>query len=145
MRAANILTLLGFDYGTKHIGVAVGQVQTGTASPVASLRARGGKPDWIALSALVNRWQPDALVVGIPCHMDGREHAVTRAAKRFRHQLEERYNLPIFTVDERLTSIEAESRIAERRQRTGEKPRATVDAIAAQIILETWLNERRGA
>lgn len=142
MSPTSARTLLSFDYGTKRIGVAVGQEQTGTASALTSLRAHRGKPDWGAITALLRRWRPDALVVGIPRHMDGEEHALTRAATRFRHQLEERYNLPVYAIDERLTSVEAESRIAETRNTTGAKRRSGVDEVAAQIILETWLREQ---
>ena len=76
-------TLLGFDYGRKRIGVSVGQQLTQSATALTTVRARDGKPDWPAISHLIKEWKPDALVVGIPYHMDGAEQELTGAARRF--------------------------------------------------------------
>lgn len=129
--------ILGFDYGTKRIGIAVGQTLTGHASPLATVSARDGKPDWPAISRLIAEWRPAALVVGLPTHMDGGEHELTARARRFGNQLAGRYNLPVHTVDERLTSHEAEQMLKE----AGRSARQGVDPVAAQLILQTWLNE----
>jgi putative Holliday junction resolvase len=131
-------TLLGFDYGTAKIGVAVGQTLTGTASPLVTLRAVQQKPDWKAIGRLIEQWQPEALVVGMPFNMDDSEAEVADKARRFSRQLEGRYRLPVYMADERLTSQEA-------RQRLGRRPKhiEELDAIAAQLILETWLSEQR--
>lgn len=128
--------LLGFDYGTKRIGVAVGQTLTGSARPLTIVRARDGKPDWEAISRLITEWQPAALVVGLPVHMDGTEHERTARARRFGNQLAGRYNLPVHRVDERLTSYEAELELRAQ-GKGGEAP----DAVAAQLILQSWLDE----
>jgi len=137
-------TLLGFDFGTKRIGVAVGQELTGTANALTTLQARDGRPDWDALAALIEQWQPDALVVGLPLNMDGTEHEVTVAARRFGERLRGRYNLPVFYCDERLSSIAAEQTLAgsalSRRKR---QRREMVDQVAAQIILQAWLEQQR--
>ncbi len=127
--------LLGFDYGTKRIGVAVGQTFTGSARPLTIVRARDGKPDWEAVSRLIAEWQPAALVVGLPVHMDGTEHERTARAQRFGNQLAGRYNLPVHRVDERLTSYEAELEL-HAQGKGGE----ALDAVAAQLILQSWLD-----
>jgi len=103
-------TLLGFDFGLKRIGVAVGQEMTGTASALTTVAARDGKPDWDAISRLIHEWQPDAVVVGLPLNMDGSDHELSRRARRFGNQLHGRYNLPAHFIDERLSSLEAEAR-----------------------------------
>jgi putative Holliday junction resolvase len=131
-------TLLAFDYGEKNIGVAVGQTLTGTANPLETIRVAGSSPDWDAISRMVKTWKPDALVVGLPLNMDGTEQKVTRRARRFSDQLFGRYRLPVHLVDERLTTREARNRLAaEGRAGSDDHP------VAAQIILESWLNERR--
>jgi len=133
-------TLLGFDFGTRRIGIAVGQELTGTARPLATLTSRDGGPDWAAIGRLIEEWQPAALVVGIPCHMDGSEMELTRLAARFGNRLRGRYNLPVFTVDERLTSAEAEALLREEGSRFGKE---AVDQVAAQLILQSWLDEQK--
>ena len=131
-------TLLAFDYGEKNIGVAVGQTLTGTANPLETIRVAGSSPDWDAISRMVTTWKPDALVVGLPLNMDGTEQKVTRRARRFSDQLSGRYRLPVHLVDERLTTREARDRLAaEGRAGSDDHP------VAAQIILESWLNEQR--
>ncbi|GAB4295354.1 MAG: Holliday junction resolvase RuvX [Thiohalomonadaceae bacterium] len=127
--------LLGFDYGTKRIGVAVGQPLTGSARPLTIVRARDGKPDWEAITRLIAEWQPVALVIGLPVHMDGTEHERTARARRFGNQLAGRYNLPVHRVDERLTSYEAELEL-----RAQGKGGEALDAVAAQLILQSWLD-----
>ncbi|MDX1696645.1 MAG: Holliday junction resolvase RuvX [Thiohalobacterales bacterium] len=128
-------TLLGFDYGVRRIGVAVGQGVTGTATALCTVAARDGAPDWARINALVAEWRPDALVVGLPRHADGTDSAITRAARRFAQQLEGRYRLPVHLMDERLSS-----RAAEALQQDDRHGRAGLDAVAARIILQDWLD-----
>lgn len=130
-------TLLAFDFGEKKIGVAVGQTITATASPVGLVRVHESGTDWPAITRLIDTWQPDALVVGLPLNMDGTEQLMTRAARRFRNQLEGRYSLPVHTMDERLSTREARDRLASRGQLDQDD-----DPVAAQIILEGWLAQR---
>lgn len=130
-------TLLGFDFGRQRIGVAVGQQVTGTATALATLVSRDGQPDWVSISALLQTWCPDALVVGLPVTADGRETELTRAIGRFVRQLEGRYHLPVHTVDERLSSREAASLRADAGAGRGDPG---VDALAARIILQNWLD-----
>jgi len=128
-------TLLGFDYGLKRIGVAVGQELTGTASALTTVAARDGKPDWDAIGRLMDEWRPDAVVVGLPLNMDGSDHELSRRARRFGNQLHGRYNLPAHFIDERLSSLEAEALLKGRSRR-----KEDIDKLAAQVILETWLS-----
>lgn len=132
-------TFLGFDYGTERIGVAVGQELTGTATPLTTLRASGGKPDWPAITRLIEQWQPDEVVVGLPLNMDGTFHELSYRAQRFGNQLHGRYNLRAHFVDERLTSLEAERLL---KSQPRKYQRADIDMLAAKIILETWLTEQ---
>lgn len=134
--------LLGFDYGLRRIGVAVGQKLTGTATPLATLAARDGAPDWDALARLVAEWKPAAFVVGVPYNMDDSRQAMTDRAERFLRQLHGRFNLPVHAVDERLSSSEAGDRLRSARQqgRRGRIAKPDVDSAAACVLLETWLN-----
>lgn len=132
-------TILGFDFGMKRIGVAVGQLVTRTASPVRIIPAKQGMPDWSIVDQLIREWQPSALVVGIPLNMDGTTQPITRHARHFARLLHQRYHLPIYTADERLTTREAREQIfSAGGYRALQKK--TVDSIAAQIILQTWLS-----
>ncbi len=130
-------TLLGFDYGPRKIGIAVGQTVTRTASPVATLRAVKEQPDWSGISHLIDLWRPEALVVGLPLNMDDSEAEPAPMARRFAHRLEGRYGLPVFLADERLTSREALARLRGKPKKTSD-----IDSVAAKLILETWLSEQ---
>jgi putative Holliday junction resolvase len=125
-----VKTLLCFDYGTKRIGAAVGQTVTGTATPLPIINVYNNQPEWDKIRQLINDWQPQALIVGIPVNMDDTRQEMTAAAERFVRQLEGRFHLPVFGIDERLSTYEAKDRSG---KETG------VDSIAAQAILETWL------
>jgi len=129
-------TLLGFDYGEKRTGVAVGQSLTLTATGLTTLHSKQQKIDWPAIEALIKEWQPDALVVGIPVHMDGTEQPMTLAARKFSRQLHGRFQLPVFEAEERLTSAEAEQSLG------NNQDKAAIDQEAARIILQSWLNSQ---
>ncbi|MCH9689266.1 MAG: Holliday junction resolvase RuvX [Gammaproteobacteria bacterium] len=131
---------LGFDFGYKRIGVAVGQRLTATANPLPTLQANEGVPRWELIATLIKQWQPDALIVGFPTRMDGGNLYVTKPARRFAKALKERSNLPVFLVDERLSTVEARAQLfAEGGYRKLKK--VEVDSMAACIILEQWLQE----
>ncbi len=129
-------TLLGFDYGTRKIGVAVGQTLTGTATPLETLQLVNHKPDWARIGQLIEEWRPDALVVGLPLDVDDTETDATAPARRFSRQLEGRFRLKVHLADERFTSFEARDRLGHKAKRWED-----YDAMAAKLILETWLNE----
>lgn len=133
-------TLLGFDFGLKHIGVAVGQVITGTANPLTVVSAKQGQADFAAITQLIKEWQPDGLVVGIPLNMDGTDNKITIAARAFAKQLETKFNLPVWQIDERLTTVDAKAELFEQGgYRALDK--ASIDSYAAKLILESWLRE----
>ena len=140
-------TLLGFDFGTKRIGIAIAQEVTGTASPLTTVKAIKHKPDWESISKIITEWQPDLLVVGLPLHMDGTEQPMTQAARRFSNQLNGRYQIPVALMDERLSSNEAESILNEQSGSRGSlfrdsmfPDKAQIDMISAQLILQSWMS-----
>ncbi len=140
---SNLRLLLGFDYGTRQIGVAVGQMITGQARELCVLKAQNGVPDWPQIEALLKEWQPDALVVGLPLNMDGSPSEMSERAEKFARRLHGRYQLPVHTHDERLTTYEAKGQRLAQGQRGGYRERP-VDAIAAALLLQGWL-EQHGA
>ncbi|MCP3680999.1 MAG: Holliday junction resolvase RuvX [Gammaproteobacteria bacterium] len=129
--------VLGFDFGSKQIGVAVGQTITASARPLTVVRAQKGEPDWDSIDQLIQKWQPQALVVGTPIDMYGQSSKTTYAANRFAKQLQQRYQLPVDLVDEKLTTREAKMQLIEQKKRLD---KATIDAIAAQLILQAWFD-----
>ncbi|WP_454256463.1 Holliday junction resolvase RuvX [Pseudomonas sp. Marseille-Q8238] len=132
--------LLGFDYGTKQIGVAVGQVITGQARELCVLKAQNGVPDWQKVERLIKEWRPDAIVVGLPLNMDGSKSEMSDRAEKFARRLNGRFNLPVHTHDERLTTFEAKGERLAQGQRGGYRENP-VDALAAALLLEGWLAE----
>lgn len=137
-------TYLGFDYGTKHLGIAVGGNASGLAEPLATASVRNGIPDWGEIDRLIKEWRPSALIVGLPLNMDDSENDMTRAARKFGHRLHARYNLPVHMVDERLTSVAAKNALVESRVPWKQR-RARVDKLAAQNILQAYLDEQRSS
>lgn len=131
--------LLGFDFGMKRIGVAVGQTITQTASPLETIKANQGIPQWDRLDKLLKKWQPDALVVGIPLNMDGTEQPLTQAAQSFADLLREHYQLTVYGIDERLSTKDARERLF---NQGGYKAlqNGQVDSVAAQLILQNWFS-----
>ena len=138
------LTVLALDFGTKKLGVAVGQNLTNTAMGIDVIPVHKHEPDWERLDALVKRWKPGAFVVGMPYNMDGTENAMTEAAKRFALSVSARYDKHCYSIDERLSTREAREISRENAERSGKRPndRAVVDALAAQLLLESWLSEQ---
>lgn len=128
-------TALAFDFGEVRIGVATGDAETAMAHPVATISGESNEAKFSAIERLVREWQPTYLVVGLPTHTDGSEHEMTRLARKFGRRLHERFKLPVFWVDERLSSIYAESLLAEA-QVFGRKRKAVLDQMAAQAILQ---------
>ena len=133
--------LLGFDYGTKQIGVAVGQMITQQARELCNLKARDGIPNWEQIEALIKEWQPDALVVGLPLNMDGTPSDMCVRAEKFARRLNGRFNLPVHTHDERLTTFEAKGQRLAQGQQRGSYREQPVDALAAALLLQGWLEQ----
>ncbi len=134
--------VLAFDYGTRRIGVASGQEMLGTGQPVAMIPARDGIPDWSRVEALLQEWQPDLVVVGLPLNMDDTENEMCARARKFGNRLHGRYHVAVEMVDERLTSFEAKGEVM---AAGGSRDfgRHGVDDRAAVLILETWFGLQR--
>jgi putative Holliday junction resolvase len=138
--------LLALDFGLQRIGMATGSSLTGTASPLETVNAIAGEPDWARISQLIGEWAPDLIVLGLPYNKDGSDSDMTGVVRRFAATLKTRFQLPVEFVDERYTSVEAESLLREHRRqgiRNKKLKKEDVDAVAAQLIAESWLNTAR--
>ena len=136
-------TVIAFDFGTKSIGCAVGQSITGTAQGLSAFKAQDGVPNWDLINKVLQQWQPDLLVVGLPLNMDGTEQELTLRAKKFANRLHGRFGLPVQLQDERLTTTEARAEIFQRGgYRALQKDK--VDSISACLILESWFENQIG-
>ena len=136
--------ILAFDFGTKRIGVALGNTEIGTAHPLATVDSQKKSDCFAAIDLLIKEWQPGLLVVGLPLSMDGSEHELTRLSKLFARRLAARYGLPIEFVDERLSSFAAEEALKEAGV-SGRAQKAHVDQVAAQCLLQAYLEEKNRA
>ncbi len=135
-------TVLGFDYGAKRVGIAVGETSIGIANPLGAIEGEANDARFAAIDRYVNEWQPVAFVVGQPHHSDGSEHAVAKLAGKFARRLAGRYRLEVVLVDETLTSATAEAQLRDTRTRAARK--TDVDALAAAIILQSFLDHQEG-
>ncbi len=133
-------TLLAFDFGTKRIGIAVGNTVTGTARPLTSINDEKNDVRFAAIGALLQEWQPAALVVGLPCYDDGTPHEMTALCRRFANRLKGRFGLPVLLVDERYTSAAASAQLHEAGIR-GQRQKPLLDQVAAREILQAYFNE----
>ncbi len=140
--STNPKILIAFDYGMKRIGTAIGQTITQTARPLDTIQAKNGVPNWLAIEKLMQKWLPDALVVGVPLNMDGTDQVITREARRFIVELKERFKLPVYEMDERLTTKDAREQLF---AQGGFKALqdGQVDRVAAQLILENWFADNK--
>jgi putative Holliday junction resolvase len=134
--------VLAFDFGVKYIGVAVGDSETGIANPLEIIASEDNATRFGRIEGLIAEWSPGSLVVGLPLAMDGSEHDLTRRARRFANQLEGRFRLPVALVDERLSSAVAEDALRDM-GRGGRAHKHDSHALAAQIILQAWLDGQR--
>lgn len=131
-------TLLGFDFGTKSIGVATGQMITATAQPLAAVKANDGIPNWNIVEKVITDWKPDLVIVGLPLNMDGTEQAITQRAKKFANRLNGRFGVKVALQDERLTTASAKEFIF---THGGYKAlnKGKIDSVSAALILESWM------
>ena len=134
-------TILGFDFGEKHIGVAVGNTITSQAQALMTLHVESNAARLTAVEKLVTEWQPAGFVIGQPEHADGAPHEVAHLAKKFGNRLQEKFRLPVAYVNETLSSTEA-SRMLAARGVKGIAQKLQIDAVAAQVILQSYLDER---
>jgi len=138
-----IEALLGIDYGRRRIGLAVGQTITGTANPIVTVVNSDAGTNWDGLMAAIRQWRPDLIIVGLPIDLDGNETEMSREARQFADDLGELSGLPFEFSDERLTSVQADAAfVAARQAGTARRKEAkNRDSVAAQAILQQWLNE----
>jgi len=131
-------TLLGFDFGTKSIGVATGQMVTATAQPINAIKANDGIPNWNIVENVIKEWLPDLIIIGLPLNMDGTEQPITQRAKKFGNRLNGRFGVKIAFQDERLTTASAKEFIFEN---GGYKAldKGKIDSVSAALILESWM------
>ena len=134
-------SVLAFDFGIRRIGVAVGEPLLGSARPLTTIDAANNDARFAAIARLIAEWQPRQLVVGLALDMDGGEHEMTQRCRRFAHQLEGRFRLAVALVDERLSSVEAESRLAAQGQGWRQRKK-TLDAEAAATILHDYFSQQ---
>ncbi|MGB5144691.1 MAG: Holliday junction resolvase RuvX [Shewanella indica] len=134
-------TVLGFDFGTKSIGIAIGQQLTGSANPLTSIKTVDGIPDWQQIAALIEEWQPDLVVVGLPLNMDGTEQEMTQRARKFANRIAGRFGVKVATQDERLTTADAKARLFEL---GGFKAltKGQIDAVSAVLIIESYFENQ---
>lgn len=135
-------TYLGFDFGNKKIGVAVGQGDAAIASPLQTIRSIGQTPDWQTIAKLITEWQPAGLVVGISWQADGSENFITPKMQKFCRQLNGRYNLPVHQIDEALTTFAAKQLLFDDLKLSAARLWEVQDQVAAQLILQSWFNQR---
>ena len=138
-------TVICFDFGLARIGVAVGETETGHAHPIAVISGEANTARFAAIEALLAEWKPATLVVGLPTHLDGSEHAMTVRCRRFANQLHGRYGLPVELVDERLSSVEAEERLNDAGLQGWRKQKPRLDSAAAQILLLQYFESAKNA
>jgi len=138
--AAPAGTVLAFDFGTRRIGMAVGETSLRVAHPLATLANRGER-HFDAIAALIEEWRPSLLLVGLPTHADGTPHVMTARARRFGAELSRRFKLPVAFGDERFTTREASSLT----RGSGAKARDQRDSVAAQVLLQAYLDQRHAS
>ncbi len=132
---------LGFDFGNKKIGVAVGYADTGIASPLLTIRSINQVPDWNRIGQLIAEWQPTGLVVGISLQADGSDNVITPRMQKFCRQLNGRYNLPVHQIDEALTTFAAKQMLYDDLKVSAAKLWEVQDQLAAQLILQSWFDQ----
>jgi len=133
-------TILGFDFGEKRIGVAVGNTLAPIATPLTTIVVSSTVQKFSDINKLIQEWQPSILVVGLPCFQDGTPHEMTIQAQRFARQLHGRFGLPVALVDERYTSAIAERALYETGAKKKKRRKETIDCLAAQLILQSYLD-----
>lgn len=132
-------TVLAFDFGEKRIGVAIGETMLKTAHAKTTIDTEVNDIRFAKIAKLIEEWQPNLLIVGLPTYLDGKPHQLTQLAKKFAQRLEGRFNLPVMMMDERLSSAEASQQLSEASIK-GRKQKTFIDAVAAQVILQSYFD-----
>lgn len=134
---------LGFDYGIKRIGVAVGDTETSIANALATVRAINQKTGWEEITKIIDIWHPTKMIIGISRQEDGSDNEVTPKMVRFSRQLEGRYQCTVELFDEALTTFEAKQILFDEVKVSADKLWEVQDQVAAQLILQSWLNNQQ--
>lgn len=137
-------TVLAFDFGERRIGVALGDLALGIAHPLATIDTESNDARFAAIAAMIAEWKPAQLVVGLPAHLDGAEHDMSRLCRKFANRLHGRFGLPVELVDERLTSAEASQSLREAGV-GGRRQKPMLDQVAAQHILQSYFDAQTHA
>lgn len=132
--------ILGFDFGLSKIGVAIGQMVTRSATPLTILKAKRGIPDWQLIKKIIEDWDADAMVIGLPLNMDGTEQYITRRAREFGDTLKKQFTLPIYFSDERLTTVAARDEMHAHFK--GAARFENADSVSAKLIVESWMRSQ---
>lgn len=136
-------TVMGFDFGTQKMGLAVGNALVGSAQPLALFSMRDGIPNWDALEKVIAEWQPDTCIVGLPLNMDNSESELSLRARKFARRLKHRINKPVWMVDERLSTRDARGQLADFHHH-GQAKNLSADSIAAMLFVESWFRDHAG-
>lgn len=133
-------TIIAFDFGTLSIGIAIGQEITANARPLTAIKAKDGKPNWLEIEKILQEWQPELAIVGLPLNMDGTEQPMSNQARKFANRLHGRFGIQVTLHDERLTTIEARAQLF---NQCGYRAlnKSKIDSISAVIILESWFEQ----
>ncbi len=134
-------TYLGFDFGNKKIGTAVGQITTTIANPLQTIRSINQQPNWGLISQLIEEWNPVGLIVGVSKQSDGSDNLITPRMLKFCRQLTGRYNIPVHQIDEAFSTFEAKQMLFDDLHVSADKLWEVQDQLAAQLILQSWLND----
>jgi putative Holliday junction resolvase len=137
-------TIMAFDFGEKRIGVAIGETMLKAAHALTTIASETNDARFTEIGKLIAEWRPSLLIVGLPTHLDGAEHALTQLSKKFAQRLEGRFNLPVIMVDERLSSAEAAQTLSEAGVKAKQQ-KIMIDAVAAQVILQSYFDQRQSA
>jgi len=132
-------TVLAFDFGEKRIGVAVGEIMLKAAHALTTITTEVNETRFAEISKCIVEWKPNLLIVGLPRHLDGKEHHLTRLSKKFAQRLEGRFNLPVIMMDERLSSAEAAQQLSNAGVKAHQQ-KTMIDAVAAQVILQSYFD-----
>ncbi|WP_151193336.1 Holliday junction resolvase RuvX [Cysteiniphilum sp. JM-1] len=135
-----MLKLIGLDYGKSRIGIASGQMITKTATPIATIAAKQGEPEWHELDKIIKQWRPSDIIVGLPIDAKDQETKITEEARAFAQKVELRYQKPVHLISETFSTREARWRLEEVQNKSNRHLK--VDAFAACVILETWMNDQ---
>lgn len=135
--------VMGFDFGTQKMGMALGSSLTASAQPLALFAMRDGIPDWDKLEKVIQQWQPDLCVVGLPLNMDDTESELSMRARKFARRLKHRINKPVWMIDERLTTRDART-LLQSYQQQGHAKKTSADSLAAVLLIESWFRLPEG-